>query len=706
MPLARQVIFQVRCETPLGAEVRVVGSSESLGRWDPTRGSRLDTGPRLYPTWQSRSSVLVEDGEVEFKYVIVKGDEVIWEYCKNRCLPSVGSELSGRQAVLILNTFNHGSEGHSVQLRPFPDRRAFTHLRKGQRAGCQGLGFASSAGHEEPSISKGSWEHLHFDMCASHNSLLSGMTRASSSDSVTLIDEDDAESSRSFMIVFPQSAAPAGCVATFAELFGTFTSPAWSHPVEMHFCPETGLWWVLLEEALPRLQPGTYEFKFLINGSVWVTNPALPEVSNAYGRANNRLFIDYRLVTKIGRKASSQTNRRSVSFTESKTASQEHATAGRGWQRRRAISTAERLDRKGAEFIKDVDQSRAVSSPHLIDPSQATDNMSICDTLYGRDVVLLLELPDLKRNSDLSLAPGAFNKPKDGTGAGEDSYFVSISALGVADGVGGLKEILGYTSKDFADDLMAGCQKTAQSQLDSVASPSESAAYILREGYDQVATHGAATAVVAYFDSMRNKLGVAGLGDSGVMVIRRPTMQFSEDTNSSLRSTRSFVVFKSPSQQHDFNYPYQLCSLPEKLKKRILRTPDQPSDCLSFDIDVEEGDLILVYSDGVDDNLHEHELLDICDRALSPYAAYVLGLYPDAATPPDLIARAIGSSAYLRSRNKKARTPFAQEARKAGWPLSWCVGGKQDDITCVASWVTCRKPVKLEQSEGILQKLP
>lgn len=717
MRLARQTIFQVHCETPFGAEVRVVGSSESLGRWDPTRGARLDTGPRLYPTWKSRSSVLLEEGEVEFKYVIVKGDEVIWECCTNRFLPSVVSELSDCQAILILNTFNDGSTNRSVQLRPFPDRRAFSHLRKAQRVGCHSLGFASSAGHEEPSSTKSSCQHLHFGLCACGDSTasgMSGMTRASSSDSVTLIDEDIAESSRSFMIVFPQSASPPGCIATFAELFGTFTSPAWSHPVEMQFCPETGLWWVLLEEALPRLQPGTYEFKFLVNGSVWATNPALPEISSMYGCANNQLFIDYRLVTKIEKKASMPLCRRSVSLTERSIPSQDNEMASEELQPRRAISAAERLHRIGNELPKNRKQSRAVSSPHLIGQPQDTDNStiwdSICSTsggkLYGQDVVLLLELPDLKRSSDLSVVAGAFNKPKNGTGEGEDSYFVSSSALGVADGVGGLKEILGYTSKEFADDLMAGCQRTAQSQLNSGARASEGAASILREGYAQVATHGAATAVVAYFDPRHNKLGVAGLGDSGVMVIRRPTLQTSEDTISSVRSTRSFVVFKSPSQQHDFNYPFQLCSLPKQLKKRMLRKPDQPSDCFSFDIDVEEGDLILLYSDGVDDNLHQHELLDICDRALSPYAAHVLGLYPDAATPPELVARAIGSSAYLRSRNKKARTPFAEEARKAGWPLSWCVGGKEDDITCIASWVTCRTPAELEQSDGTLQKLP
>jgi len=315
-----------------------------------------------------------------------------------------------------------------------------------------------------------------------------------------------------------------------------------------------------------------------------------------------------------------------------------------------------------------------------------------CDLLHDCDPALLWELPNLKRSSDLSLTAGAFSKPLDGAGLGEDSYFISIPALGVADGVGGLEKVLGHSSKDFADDLMIGCQRAAQLQPCRGADPCEKAERILREGYKQVNKHGAATAVVAYFDSKQNQLGVASLGDSGVIVMRRPTVQNLGGAQSSSCSGRSSIVFRSPSQQHDFNLPYQLSRLPEELKHKSLRSPDQPSDSLTFDVEVEEGDLILMYSDGVVDNLHEHDLLEICDRAMSPYAAHALGLHPDAATAPELIAKSIVLAAYVRSGDQQASTPFAEDARKAGRPQPECIGGKEDDITCIASWVSYEKP--------------
>lgn len=713
MRTARRTIFQVRCETPWGAEVRVVGSSESLGRWDPTRGFRLDTGPRLYPAWRSRSSILLEDGEVEFKYVIVtRGEEVIWECCNNRCLPALEDEVASCQAILIQNSFHDGSFARYVQMRPFPDRRALMHLRRGHRLGLAGFGIAK-AGHEEPTGSKYPLEGLDIDgfFCDNNNSTasgLSGITRASSTDSLTLFEEvDDSDSRSNTLIVLPQSAGRPGCSASFVEIFGSFTHPAWANPVQMHFCPETALWWISLEEALPQLQPGSYEFKFHVNGHIWVTNPAMPEIPNVYGCTNNKLFIDYRLLTSIERTASKQRSapgvsfldpqsRRSDSLKEDDTVS---APVANSSLPRRTISTVDRLHREGSDSPPQGNPIRKQSLPCLMRTQHSTPNMTIHHSiansprgmLYDRDVALLLELPNLKRNSDLSLVAGAFSKPKDGAGDGEDSHFVSTPAMGVADGVGGLKEVLGYTSKEFSDDLMAGCQKTAQSLPLDVAVPSRRAACILQQGYTQVTKHGAATAVIAHFESAQNRLGIAGLGDSGVMVVRRPTVQDTRKASSSVRSTRSYIVFKSPPQQHDFNYPYQLCSLPKRLKKRFLQSSDQPSDCFTFDVTVEEGDLILVYSDGVEDNLHDQELLDICDCALSPYAVHILGLTPEAASPPELVAKAIGTAAYAHSIDEAARTPFSEEARKAGWPVCWCVGGKEDDITCVAAWVSYKK---------------
>jgi serine/threonine protein phosphatase PrpC len=308
--------------------------------------------------------------------------------------------------------------------------------------------------------------------------------------------------------------------------------------------------------------------------------------------------------------------------------------------------------------------------------------------LYDSDVTLLLELPDAKREIGLSIKAGAFTKQKKSAKENEDSYFMSSASLGVADGVGGLKVALGVTSKVFADELMANCKEAAEDIGGSARAEQPSSVLckeVLCGAFQKMESFGAATVVITHFDERTNKLGMAFLGDSGVMVVRRPTHK-NFDADRRLRSTRSFVVFKSPPLQHEFNYPFQLCRLPSELAHLLIKVPDRPESCMTFDVDVEEGDLILVCSDGINDNLHDAEILDLCDHALSPYAAHVLGL-PQVASPPGVVACAIGSAAYVRSRDPTAKTPFGDEARKSGWQKSWCRGGKEDDITCVAAWV-------------------
>lgn len=738
MRLTVEAIFQVRCSTPFGAEVRVVGSSEALGRWDPTRGFRLDTGAKLYPTWRSRSTSLLEDG-VEYKYVVtVPGQEVRWETGPNRRL-AVSRHEGDSEAVLFQHAFDDVALERRVCLRPFPDRRAFSHLRKARHGHsslglcARGAGGWSGCWHEEPAGGRSVLEDLGIDLPYSTDSSsgISGMTRASSTDSVSFLEseEDPARPQRQTLLVWSQSASPSGGVSSI-DIYGSFTQPPWSVPLTLHLCPETGVWWISIEEALPQLQPGTYELKFLLNDHVWMVNPALPVSRNPDGMENNKLRIDYRLLTRIERKASSlgasspkaSSRPATVVFAEGVEQSREgvleavmepssrsssNSVFGEEAKKkgrssptplaRRAVSTAERLHRAGSDDgTFRIAGKRTCSLPHLQGGMQSPHEVACLydlvgstdgGTLYDSDVALLLELPDVKRQSGLLLVGGAFYKPKGGAGEGEDGHFLEHPALGVADGVGGLQHVLGYTSKAFADELMAQCSTVARGlDLDRQRAPSVAAQQILCDGFMGVQKYGASTAAIAYLDTRSNRLGVAILGDSGVMVVRRPTSRSLEDADR-MTSTRSFIVFKSPSQQHDFNYPYQLCRLPQELKKLLIRRPDMPSDCLLCDIEVEEGDLVLVYSDGVDDNLHDAEVLDICDRALSPYAAHVLGLPSQAATPPDLVSRAIGGAAYLRSTQENVRTPFAEEARKAGWPVAWCRGGKEDDITCVAAWI-------------------
>uniref|UniRef100_A0A7S1WIM1 Protein phosphatase n=1 Tax=Alexandrium catenella TaxID=2925 RepID=A0A7S1WIM1_ALECA len=587
--------------------------------------------------------------------------------------------------------------------------------------------------HEEPAKGKSVLEDLGIDLphATDSSSGLSGMTRASSTDSVSFLEseEDPARPQRQTLLVWPQSASPIGGVSSI-DIYGSFTQPPWTVPLTLHLCPETGVWWISMEEALPRLQAGTYVFKFLFNDHVWMANPALPVSRSADGVENNKLRIDYRLLTRIDRKACSQTSLESsprvsrpptMNLVEgSKDSSQAVLEAvlepssrsssvsvfgedgkktGRALPMgRRAVSTADRLDRAGS--VNGLNRSankRTFSLPLLKRDVQTGHKLEfLCDlvggsdegTLYDSDVALLLELPNVKRPNGLVLSSAAFYKPKDGAGEGEDGHFCGHPVLGVADGVGGLQHVLGYTSKAFADELMAQCKSVASGIASGKpCEPSEVAQRILCDGFMGVQKYGASTAAIAYLDTRTNRLGVAILGDSGVMVIRRPTSRCLKDADNRMTSTRSFIVFKSTAQQHDFNYPFQLCRLPQELKKLLIRRPDMPGDCMMRDVEVEEGDLVLVYSDGVYDNLHDDEVLDICDRALSPYAAHVLGLPPQAASPPELVSRAIGGAAYVRSLQENVRTPFVEEARKAGWPVSWCCGGKEDDITCVAAWI-------------------
>lgn len=87
-------------------------------------------------------------------------------------------------------------------------------------------------------------------------------------------------------------------------------------------------------------------------------------------------------------------------------------------------------------------------------------------------------------------------------------------------------------------------------------------------------------------------LYVTNLGDSQVMVIRP--------------STRS-MVFKSAEQWHWFDCPRQLGT----------NSPDTPNTCAVVDeVPILVGDVVLAMSDGVTDNLWEHEIVEKVSESL------------------------------------------------------------------------------------------
>jgi len=265
--------------------------------------------------------------------------------------------------------------------------------------------------------------------------------------------------------------------------------------------------------------------------------------------------------------------------------------------------------------------------------------------------------------------------------------------LGVADGVGEWEWRFGINARAFADELMSGSQDYLTAlpvETDVEVGLSQHAVKALERGYQSTRSFGSSTALVAALDRC-GRLGVANLGDSALLLLRRKEV----DPTSGFR-----CLARTREQQHAFNCPYQLSLLPkpedfdalmkqgkEKLVRAIERRPnskvDGPGDADLFDLNVQEGDLLVMGTDGVFDNLYVEEVCELAGAAVGPLEADESHI-----TEAAQIAQALAKAAFHRSLDRGARSPFGDHAKQAGLYHS---GGKMDDITCVCAWVIPEK---------------
>lgn len=232
---------------------------------------------------------------------------------------------------------------------------------------------------------------------------------------------------------------------------------------------------------------------------------------------------------------------------------------------------------------------------------------------------------------------------------GEDAFFIADDglAVGIADGVGS------WIERNIDPGLYSRMlmEKSKEAAVDT--SPSEDAArQILVKAHKQTHLMGSSTACVVMLDG--SKLRAANLGDSGFMCLRKDQIQF-----------------VSPPQQHSFNFPYQLagpnCS------------GDNPLEAEKFELDMKKGDVLILTTDGVSDNVWPQE------------AAAVVSTIMRRGGPPNVAAAGLANFARFRSQDQGHMTPFACGAQQAGMTFGGgrpYLGGKPDDITVVVALVT------------------
>ncbi|KAL6511739.1 hypothetical protein OROGR_021336 [Orobanche gracilis] len=243
----------------------------------------------------------------------------------------------------------------------------------------------------------------------------------------------------------------------------------------------------------------------------------------------------------------------------------------------------------------------------------------------------------LKMNSGSCYLP---HPDKEETG-GEDAHFIcpGEQAIGVADGVGGWADV-GVDSGKYARELMSNSVNAIQEEPKGFIDP----ARVLEKAYTSTKAKGSSTAcIIALMDQ---GLHAINLGDSGFMVVRE-----------------GCTVFRSPAQQHDFNFTYQL---------ECGNSGDLPSSGQGFTIPVAPGDVIIAGTDGLFDNLYNSDITAVVVHSVR------------AGLGPQLTAQKIAALARQRAQDKNRQTPFSTAAQEAGYRY---YGGKLDDITVVVSFI-------------------
>ncbi|CAI9281715.1 unnamed protein product [Lactuca saligna] len=293
----------------------------------------------------------------------------------------------------------------------------------------------------------------------------------------------------------------------------------------------------------------------------------------------------------------------------------------------------------------DIDwKSFHISSPTFLNSGTAPDVFSDNNSL--RHDRLTSSDSDGKALSDRSmkLVSGSCYLPhpeKEETG-GEDAHFICSDeqAIGVADGVGGWAD-LGIDAGKYARELMSNSVNAIQDEPKGSVDPTR----VLEKAYTNTKSKGSSTACIIALTNQG--LDAINLGDSGFMVVRD-----------------GCTVFRSPAQQHDFNFTYQL---------ENGSNSDLPSSGQAFSIPVAPGDVIIAGTDGLFDNLYNNDITAIVVHAVR------------AGLDPQVTAQKIAALARQRAMERDRQTPFSAAAQEAGYRY---YGGKLDDITVVVSFIT------------------
>ncbi|KAD3336499.1 hypothetical protein E3N88_32018 [Mikania micrantha] len=234
--------------------------------------------------------------------------------------------------------------------------------------------------------------------------------------------------------------------------------------------------------------------------------------------------------------------------------------------------------------------------------------------------------PVLRPELSIRVGTRLIPHPKKVDKGGEDAFFVSSyngGVIAVADGVSGWAE-KDVDPAQFSRELMRKA-----SSLVGDEEVNYDPRILVKKAHDATSSTGSATVIVSMLDN-NGILKVANVGDCGLRVIRKGQ-----------------IIFSTFPQEHYFDCPYQLSS--EAVTQTYL-------DATVTSIDSMKGDIIVMGSDGLFDNVFDHEIVS------------TIAEHKDVAE----MAKVLADLAYKHSVDFYFDSPYSIKARSRGFDVpSW-----------------------------------
>jgi serine/threonine protein phosphatase PrpC len=237
---------------------------------------------------------------------------------------------------------------------------------------------------------------------------------------------------------------------------------------------------------------------------------------------------------------------------------------------------------------------------------------------------------------------------------GEDAYFCRQDAMGVADGVGGWCSVKNADPALFSRRLLHHVSSELEKYDDLLNEEISTQDYynidprkIIQQGLNSLLQEtqelvlGSTTVLLGILRD--EKLKIANIGDCRLLVIRG-----------------GICVYRTLEQVHSFNFPFQLGT----------GSKDSPADAFYDEFKIQEGDIVIIGTDGLFDNVFDEDIISIT-HTISSKARGVCD-------PFKISTALLQKAREVAEDSRQGYSPFQEKAIEEGL---YYHGGKMDDIT-------------------------